>query len=244
MHRLKKAKWLTGQPIEFQKQLGNTLSLRDTDNGLICSPNGKDSVKDLFVINDKQTSSQTEKAGGYSFEPEKENQSSVESPPGILKKSRSYECLRTSERKLNFNSGTFGGSESETTSDSDTDPEFHGPFDPSIPMEIDMEEDFSFHLVQHLVRKTVKRKKRLPVYSDRSSSDTDDSDREFLDSMKYPVSRNAQAERQVEVTPLKVSDSKLQRNPSQIEIEDHLKDVYFLGKLVQTQVLTTYSLIV
>lgn len=115
----------------------------------------------------------------------------VSEPQGILKKSRSYENLKTKERKLCFAGGTEGGSASDSDSssldssdadsdaslsDSESDEENHGPeFESKLCKEINMEDDFSFHVVKSLVKKTVRRRKK-------TLEREIDSDDEFLDS--------------------------------------------------------------
>ena len=187
--RLKKEKWISQEKKQFTTSLKSTLTSAFDALSLNTASSGSWKGESRLNTAKQDTSQDTETVTDES-DKKTLNQSQDFTPQGILKKSRSYECLRTSEKKLNFDASTVGGSDSDsTTSDSDlSDLDLHGPLEPKMPLEVDMEDDFSFHLVQHLVKKTVKRQKSFSKhgeYLDTSSSDPDDSDKEFLESVNY-----------------------------------------------------------
>lgn len=89
-------------------------------------------------------------------------------PKGILKKVGSFENLRDPGKKLTFADNTEGGSASDTSCSEDD--MFECPFPEPFPTEIEVDEDFSFHLVKTFISKTIGK----PKFFDLSDSSDDD----------------------------------------------------------------------
>lgn len=96
-------------------------------------------------------------------------------PRSILKRVGSFENLRDPNKKIMFADNTVGGSDSDSSSDDENI--FTGPFpEPKIPTQVEMDEDFSFHLMQTFIGKTVGKKKHRSRKSSDSSDSSDDDD--------------------------------------------------------------------
>lgn len=105
-----------------------------------------------------------------------------EEPQGILKKVGSYENLKTAERRLVFADDTFGGSDSDITYSSASENELGESFSGDVAVPVD--EDFSNHIVQHLVRKTIKKRKQSCTNTEAEAVASDsESENEFLQSL-------------------------------------------------------------
>lgn len=105
-----------------------------------------------------------------------------EEPQSILKKVGSFENLKTAERRLVFADDTFGGSDSDITYSSASENELGESFSGDFAVPVD--EDFSNHVVQHLVRKTIKKRKQSCTDTDAEAVVSDsESENEFLQSL-------------------------------------------------------------
>lgn len=105
-----------------------------------------------------------------------------EDPQSILKKVGSFENLKTAERRLVFADDTFGGSDSDITYSSASENELGESFSGDFAVPVD--EDFSNHVVQHLVRKTIKKRKQSCTDTDAEAVVSDsESENEFLQSL-------------------------------------------------------------
>ena len=102
-------------------------------------------------------------------------------PRSILKKAGSFEDLRDPNKRIVFADNTVGGSESDSSSSDDES--FKPPFEYKIPTEIELEEDFSQHIMKTFIKRTFGKKKYKSDLSD-SSDDENLTIRKSVENLK------------------------------------------------------------
>ncbi|XP_045164453.2 uncharacterized protein LOC123528642 [Mercenaria mercenaria] len=114
----------------------------------------------------------------------------TEEPQSILKRVGSYENLKSSEKRLVFADDTVGGSDTETTYSSVSEDDFEQSVTASVAVPSEIDGDFSSNVVQHLVRKTIKRRKRSVTDSSEAGVSDSESESEFLQSLSVTQKRD------------------------------------------------------